>query len=393
MEDILTVAGSQLVERDPDPTQALLLEAFVAARRDPQVADLLRRRIQRPAGPPHDIIEAAKAERRHRRRARHRRARHLLPRRRLRLPALRGARPAPPGARRLGAAHRPPRRRHRRRVDRISSHETSAYRTTRQGGKLTWPPTQRSSAATTSTTSTPSSRSPTPTCDEAIHTVKDNADAIFTWDYEKGKRPALNKLYEKAKTSQWNGETDLDWSTSRSTRRSSPGRSWPSNEAGRAEAGIDLSRHAVRDVGRQGVAAVRHGDPELEPQPVHARRAGRAGVHRQDRRDRAVDRRQVLRRDPGDGRGPPRRGLRQVPRHEALGPLPDQRPPEDAARRHHQRQPLGHDLPRHADHGRGPGARRLRHGLPDHARPAAQAAAALRDERRGPPRRLRRAVA
>ena len=41
--------------------------------------------------------------------------------------------------------------------------------------------------------------------DEAIHTVKDNADAIFTWDYEKGKRPALNKLYEKAKTSQWNG--------------------------------------------------------------------------------------------------------------------------------------------------------------------------------------------
>jgi hypothetical protein len=48
--------------------------------------------------------------------------------------------------------------------------------------------------------------------DEAIHTVEDNADAIFTWDYEKGRRPALNKLYEKAKNSQWNGETDLDWS-------------------------------------------------------------------------------------------------------------------------------------------------------------------------------------
>jgi hypothetical protein len=47
---------------------------------------------------------------------------------------------------------------------------------------------------------------------EAIHTVEDNADAIFTWDYEKGARPALNKLYEKAKSSQWNGETDLDWS-------------------------------------------------------------------------------------------------------------------------------------------------------------------------------------
>jgi hypothetical protein len=47
--------------------------------------------------------------------------------------------------------------------------------------------------------------------DEVIHAVRDNADAIFTWDYEKGARPALNKLYEKAKTSQWNGETDLPW--------------------------------------------------------------------------------------------------------------------------------------------------------------------------------------
>src|SRR3954462_7159342 len=48
--------------------------------------------------------------------------------------------------------------------------------------------------------------------DEAIHAARDNADAIFTWDYEKGKRPALNKLYEKAKHSQWNGEPALDGS-------------------------------------------------------------------------------------------------------------------------------------------------------------------------------------
>ncbi len=47
--------------------------------------------------------------------------------------------------------------------------------------------------------------------DELVHNVKDNADAIFTWDYEKGRRPALNKLYEKAKSAQWNGETDLPW--------------------------------------------------------------------------------------------------------------------------------------------------------------------------------------
>ena len=48
---------------------------------------------------------------------------------------------------------------------------------------------------------------------ELVHHVRDNADAIFTWDYEKGRRPALNRLYEKAKTSQWNGETDLPWDT------------------------------------------------------------------------------------------------------------------------------------------------------------------------------------
>ena len=49
--------------------------------------------------------------------------------------------------------------------------------------------------------------------DELVHAVKDNADALFTWNYEKGERPALNKLYEKAKGAQWNGETDLPWDT------------------------------------------------------------------------------------------------------------------------------------------------------------------------------------
>ena len=34
---------------------------------------------------------------------------------------------------------------------------------------------------------------------------------MFTWDYERSRAP-LVKLYEKAKTSQWNVTTDLDWS-------------------------------------------------------------------------------------------------------------------------------------------------------------------------------------
>src|SRR6476619_669895 len=48
--------------------------------------------------------------------------------------------------------------------------------------------------------------------DSVLHTVKSESDALFSWDYERS-RPALVKLYEKAKTSQWNVHTDLDWST------------------------------------------------------------------------------------------------------------------------------------------------------------------------------------
>ena len=48
--------------------------------------------------------------------------------------------------------------------------------------------------------------------DAVDHVVKNNADSIFTWDYSLA-RPNLRKLYEKAKTGQWNGTTDLDWDT------------------------------------------------------------------------------------------------------------------------------------------------------------------------------------
>ncbi len=48
--------------------------------------------------------------------------------------------------------------------------------------------------------------------DATIRTVQNNAETIFTWDYERSRAP-LSKLYEKAKTSQWNGSTDLPWDT------------------------------------------------------------------------------------------------------------------------------------------------------------------------------------
>ena len=44
-----------------------------------------------------------------------------------------------------------------------------------------------------------------------FHSAAARGDAIFTWDYSRT-REGLSKLYEKAKTSQWNGSTDLDWS-------------------------------------------------------------------------------------------------------------------------------------------------------------------------------------
>jgi hypothetical protein len=47
---------------------------------------------------------------------------------------------------------------------------------------------------------------------EGYHRVPDNCPAEFTWDYEKGAKPQLDKLYEKAKKAQWNAQTDLDWS-------------------------------------------------------------------------------------------------------------------------------------------------------------------------------------
>jgi len=48
--------------------------------------------------------------------------------------------------------------------------------------------------------------------DEAIHVIRDQADRLFLWDYERD-RGQLVTLYNKAMGSQWNSVTDLDWST------------------------------------------------------------------------------------------------------------------------------------------------------------------------------------
>ena len=48
--------------------------------------------------------------------------------------------------------------------------------------------------------------------DASIKVVRDNADRIFLWDYDRS-RDQLVTLYNKAMSSQWSSVTDLDWST------------------------------------------------------------------------------------------------------------------------------------------------------------------------------------
>ena len=78
--------------------------------------------------------------------------------------------------------------------------------------------------------------------EETIHYVEDHADCIYTWDYEKGARPQLEKLYEKAKKGQWNGETDLPWDTDVDQEKLA---TQEYDEAGALDAFIDFSGTGV----------------------------------------------------------------------------------------------------------------------------------------------------
>lgn len=58
--DIITTVGSHLVTEEFDSGQALLLEAFVAARRDPEVATLLRGAIAQRTADLTTLVDEAK---------------------------------------------------------------------------------------------------------------------------------------------------------------------------------------------------------------------------------------------------------------------------------------------------------------------------------------------
>lgn len=59
--DVLTTVGSHLLTDPFDEGQALLLEAFVAARRDPEVAQLMRELLHQRASTFAALVEDAKA--------------------------------------------------------------------------------------------------------------------------------------------------------------------------------------------------------------------------------------------------------------------------------------------------------------------------------------------
>ena len=59
--DLLATVGSHLVTREPSPAQAILLEAFVAARRDPEVAVVLRDHLADRAARLHALVDESKA--------------------------------------------------------------------------------------------------------------------------------------------------------------------------------------------------------------------------------------------------------------------------------------------------------------------------------------------
>ncbi|MDZ7733624.1 MAG: ferritin-like domain-containing protein [Acidimicrobiia bacterium] len=228
-----------------------------------------------------------------------------------------------------------------------------------------------------------------PYADEVVHTVRDHAEAIFTWDYEKGQRPALEKLYEKAKGSQWNGETDLDWSID-VDHEGQVSRTWGREPAWDAMQ-VDVTGTPLEKWGSKEwvtwqmeqenwtLSQFMHGEQGallctakiVETVPWIDAKYYAATQVMDEARHVEVFAEYLDTKLSG-----------HYPLNAHLGRLLD-----DIIRR----QPLGHDLSRHADHGRGSGARGVRAHAQHDPGTAPRAVAEVRDGRRGTACRLRRA--
>ena len=206
-----------------------------------------------------------------------------------------------------------------------------------------------------------------------------------------GRRPKLDKLYEKAKNAQWNGAPTCP-GRPRSTRRPW---SWPTSRptpSRCAGASTDSRGHRAREVGREGVGAA----------SAWRTRTGRSASSCTASRARLLCTAKIVETVPWIDA-----------KYYAATQVVDEARHVEVFSRYLDEKLSGHypinghlglllddiiadsrwDMTYlgHADHGGGPRPRRLRLHAPDHPRAAAQEAAALRDGRRGPPRRLRRA--
>ncbi len=88
---------------------------------------------------------------------------------------------------------------------------------------------------------------------EGRHRVEDTCPAEFTWDYRKGAKPKLDKLYEKAKKAQWNA-TDRPRLVHRGRpgaggHRQRGGQPGPDNGSTRARWWARCSRSGTRSAG------------------------------------------------------------------------------------------------------------------------------------------------
>ena len=228
----------------------------------------------------------------------------------------------------------------------------------------------------------PTSPSNLGSTDADLEVILTSFDSNYVWNYGSVKE-GLRELYEKAKREQWNSVTQLEWQTDVDpTTEIIPQAFDPLADYAPAQKleGKDREklRHALL---ANQLSQFLHG--EQGALVVASQLVG--AVPWMDAKYYAVD--------ADDGRSAPRRGLREVRQREARMGVPDQHQLEGTPRRDDHGLALGLQIPRHADHHRGPRDGCLRKHVEDGERAAAQRAASLRDERRVTPRRIRRARA
>ncbi len=212
---------------------------------------------------------------------------------------------------------------------------------------------------------------------DVIHAVTAEIGTIFTWDYERSRLP-LMKLYEKAKTSQWNASTDLDWSVDVDPEKVADelGQGGTARFQALADAEDSPVKHFGDKEWRQVGVELQN---SLLSQFMHGEQGALLCTARIVETVPWIDAKYYAATQVVD-EARHVEVFAALPRREARHAVRDQREPQGHPRRHPLRSALGHRVPRHADHGRRSRARRVRVDATDHDRAAPEEVAALRHE-------------